>query len=368
MQVAEEERKKLMDQIRDRVVHQVNQKKAILTREKDRLDIGDTNAFLFHPNHFSLHNPASPGGTQNNRKTRHTRHRQDVDELGTLADGNKRKRKAPADADVGSPGPPGRNILADGISTWKELQAKQEAQQMTAPLMSIEELFSEKELNLNLQLASHAAIDAINYKRCKLSQESQGSGTLSNADATDVEDNAGDGTSGAFINPHNATEAENEDVFLTAPEMDRTANSSHHATRSSRTMNLSVPLTSSALPSDLAGRASAIPYIGSYSKERKKEDDYQRAPPLTEQERVADLALMAAAAREEERAPGSMNRKLINDLSPPITDYVGANAAVAAAAMLRGEDAPLSDMRTMIVARTDTFRRRGRGVEETDER
>lgn len=361
VQVAEEESKKLLEQVRDRVIHQVNNKKTILLKEKHLLDIGDTNALLLHPNQFSLGNPASPGGPQSNRKTRHTRHRLEVDDLGTIADVNKRKRKAPADNDAGSPGPAGRPSLVDATSAWRESQAKLEANLLTAPLMSIDELFTEKELNINLQYASQSAIELLAHKRRKLSHGSQGSGTLSNADATEAEENAMDAINGtSHSNSKNVAEPENDDVFLTAPEMDRTANSSIHATRSTRVMPLSVPLSSFVLPSDLAGRASAIPLIGTYAKERKMAEEYQRAPALTDQEKDADLAMMAAATKEAERKPGSVNQNAVNqnavnqnaekDLCPSVTDYVSA------AVMVMGNEVPISNMRTVIATQASIMK------------
>lgn len=342
--VAIEECKKLMEQIRDRVIHQVNNKKTNLLKEKHLLDIGDTNALLLHPNQFSLGNPASPGGPQSNRKTRHMRHRLEVDDLVTIADGSKRKRKAPGENDAGSPGPAGRPSLVDATAAWRESQAKLDADLATAPSISIDELFTEKELNANLQYASQAAIELLASKRLKLSHGSQGSGALSNADPTEAEENAIDAGNGAsHPNPKNVAEPENDDFFLTAPEMDRTANSSFHATRSTRVIPLSTPLCSFDLPSDLAGRASAIPLIGTYAKERKMADEYQRAPPLSDQEKDADLAMMAAAARETERNPGRTNQNILKDLCPPITDYVSA------AIMERGNDIPILNIRTAIV-------------------
>lgn len=361
-QVAMEECKKLMEQIRDRVIHQVNSKKTSLLREKHLLDIGDTNALHLHPNQFSLGNPASPGGPQSNRKTRHTRHRLEVDDLGTIADGNKRKRKAPAENDAGSPGPAGRPSLVDATAAWRDSQAKLEANSMTAPLMSIDELFTEKELNANLQSASHAAIELLASKRRKLNHGSQCSGTLSNADASEAEENAVDAGNGtSHSNAKNAAEPENEDIYLIAPEMDRTANSSFHATRSTRVMPLSVPLSSSDLPSDLAGRASAIPLIGTYAKERKMAEEYQRAPPLSDQEKEADLAMMASVTREAERNPGSTNQNFLKDLCPPVMDYVSA------AFMGRCNDVEISNMRTAIATQTSTMREAGNEDEPRDD-
>lgn len=297
----------------------VTAKKTALTKEKDRLDIGDTNALLHHSGQFSLINPASPGGTLSNRKTRHTRHRLDMDDTGATGENTKRKRKAPADPENGSPGPSGRVIASDSILHSRDTQTKQELQQATASILSVEGLFSQRELDLHLQAASHAAVDMISSKRRKLSEEIRSSGAPSNANASDA-----DGDEGEVVKviPINAPDADTEDPFLGAPEMDRTANSSVHQTRSMRNIGRDISLASFDIPSDINGRLSAIGLIGTYFRERKNQDDYQRTAPLTDAEKDNDLALMAAAIREEEASPGSMNEKVKKDLLPEIIDYV----------------------------------------------
>ncbi len=270
-----------------------------------------------------------------------------MDDLGVGADGSKRKRKSAADADSGSPGASGRNTLADTSAIWKEFQAKTEPHQTSTPSMSIEQLFSEKELLINLQVASHAAIDAIARRR-KLSNGSHDSGTLSNGEVTDAEDNGAEDDTNASPTKNSAKppEADAEDSFLAAPEMDRTANSSYYATRSARVAGLNIPLADSSLPSDLAGRASVIPLLGTFGADRfKKEDEPHRTTPLTDQEKDADLAMITAALKEQERNPGSiarMNRKALKDVCPPVTDYVSA------AIVGRGEHLSVSNMRTEI--------------------
>lgn len=292
-----------------------------MTREKDRLDVGDTNALLHHSSQFSLINPASPGGTLSNRKTRHTRHRLDIDDTGAPGDNNKRKRKAPLDAESGSPGPAGRTIIPDSMLHLRDIQAKQEVQQPTAPLLSVEGLFSQRELDLHLQAASHAAVEMISSKRRKLSEEIRGSSAQSHANTSDAD---GDEADVVKNMPINAPDADTEDPFLAAPEMDRTANSSVHQTRSTRNTGRDIPLASFDVASDINGRMSAIGLIGTYFRERKNQDDYQRTAPLSELEKENDLALIAAAIREEEALPGSMNEKAKKDLLPEVVDYVSA--------------------------------------------
>ena len=203
----------------------------------------------------------------------------------------------------------------------REIQTKQDVQQTAAPLLSIEGLFSQRELDLHLQAASHSAVEIISSKRRKLHEETQGSSAQSNTNASDAD---GDETDIVKIAPSNAPDADTEDLFLAAPEMDRTANSSVHQTRSTRNAGRDIPLASFDVPSDINGRLSAIGLIGTYFRERKNQDDYQRTAPLSELEKDNDLALIAAAIREEEVSPGSMNEKAKKDLLPEVIDYVSA--------------------------------------------
>lgn len=134
----------------------VTQKKARLLRDKEQLDIADSSALLLNPNQFSLGNPASPGGPQNGRKTRHTRLRAvDGDDVGVAAqEGNKRKRKtAMEENDHESPAPLTR-LLDNRVTTpFRDNRAKVIHSQFEAPLFSVERLFTEKELALNLNKA-----------------------------------------------------------------------------------------------------------------------------------------------------------------------------------------------------------------------
>lgn len=181
-------------------------------REKEQLDIADTNALLLHPNQFSITNPASPGGIHGNRKTRHTRHRVDlVDELGNgiLADFNKRKRKAPEE-DVGSP------VREGGYTNPAERAKAQVVQQQHAPSYSIQSLFTEKELSAHANQAHVATVHFFSTSK----RADQPSGAATNGNNTDAEDASGaDGT---------------EDNGTPATDMARTASQNFHATRSTR--------------------------------------------------------------------------------------------------------------------------------------
>lgn len=344
MEVAEEERKIFREQIRERVIQQVQQRRGALLKEKNAFQ-NDTNSLHINHTGYNVGNSASPGGPQSNRKTRNTRQKLEVEELGTATESNKRKRKALAEVDNGSPGPPGRNALVDVPPTWKEL----DPHPIGTPPMSIEQLFSEKELLTHLQNASHAAIELI-AKRRKTSHGNHDSGTLSNGEASDAEDNAADASPSPTKNNVQPPEAELEDAFVAAPEMDRAANSSSYATRSTRIVGLSIPLADFSLPSDLAGRAAVIPLLPQFAGDRfRKEEEPHRTTSLNDQEKDADLAMMRAAIKERDKNPtgaSQMNRKVLDELCPPTIDYI--SAAVSG----KGEDDFVySSLRTEVVSR-----------------
>ncbi|KAL8848388.1 MAG: hypothetical protein Q9221_006587 [Calogaya cf. arnoldii] len=347
--VADKEHTYLLNILRTRLIQTIEQKRAALLKERDKFELSDNSSSLLNPTHLLFPNPASPGGPLSNRKTRHGRHRYDAEEVGE----NKRKRKLPTDPDEGSPAPTSRNPDAETPAVGKESLTKVESQQSFATPPSMGLLFSDKELVITNQEASYAALQEILAKRKKSTRlqtfdkdsvpkieaittrmdRSQKSSKISNrmprtngstnpttANVSDDEDHPD--TIPSQID--GADEALSDDIFLTAPAMDRTANSSIHATRSTRTVNPLFPNSNSPLQSlgGLAGRASAIKYMGTYNKERKLgPDEYNRAPALTDQEVEDDLALMAAAAKESEASPGKMNLKFVEDLGTEVVDY-----------------------------------------------
>ena len=152
MHLAADEHRALASTLRDRLINSVSSKKSRLSRDKETVEISDSNAMLLHPSQYGVGNPASPGGLHGKRTTRH---RRDADEL-TLTEGTKRKRKA-ADSDE-SPAPT-RQRLDNGNSTplWNTERREMTAQQVDSPLYSIDKLFTEKELSLNYNTAALAA-------------------------------------------------------------------------------------------------------------------------------------------------------------------------------------------------------------------
>ena len=325
IKVAKEEHDKLMDTVRHRLINSVNANRNTLNKEKDKFDITDTSALRFYPNHFSITNPASPGGPQNNRKTRHTRHRVDIDDLSAVGESNKRKRKAPADADNDSPGPNGRVGEGEVPQAWKESEGAREAHH-NAPLYTIDRLFTEKELDMNLQDATLASVDHFSNKTNKTNGDTlDGNSTEGhmNGNASDEEEDDDDDEDIvddiAMIDKGNT---DNEDIFLTAPGMDRTANNSVHVTRSTRTFTLN-PNAPSAL-GGMAGRKSAIRFMGTQKKTKSGDDITKGGSPLNDQEINDDFAMIAAAIKDEEEHRGRTNKQMLQDLVPERQDYVSA--------------------------------------------
>ncbi len=319
----------------------MSDKRAALLKERDKPETADAASLLVNQSQFSFANPASPGGPLSNRKTRHTRHRLDVEDGGPAGE-NKRKRKLGADADEGSPGPANRTADVEAPTVTKDFRTKAEAYLPIASAYSMDALFNDKELVMTTQEASYATVqemlsqrkrnktfdkDALRKMEASAQKGSRRTNKLINgstdpttANVTDSEDNA-DASPGQI---DGADEDSSEDIFLTAPPMDRTANSSFHATRSTRNNPLSFMNNGSPLNTlgGLAGRASAVKYLGTYTKDRKYgSDEYNRAPPLTEQEVDDDLALIASAMRENEATPGKMNLKLVEDLCLEQVDH-----------------------------------------------
>lgn len=284
-------------------------KRAALHRDKEKLDIADTNALLLHPTQLSINNAASPGGPQSNRKTRHTRHRLEVEDLEANSNINnsRRKRKAAADPENGSP-----SRDPEPMNGFKATETRTEYHQVTPPLYTIDRLFSERELNNQLQQASYDVLHSFSTKQRKIDPTS----ALLTAEPTDLEDNTTNADLALGI------DGGNDDVFLAAPEMERsTTNQSYHATRSTRNLNVAIGASRENL-GELAGRQTAAELIGSFQREKKTaNDDYNRAPPVSEQEGAEDLALMAKAMKEEEEKKA--DEGLLDEVAGEKKNWVG---------------------------------------------
>ena len=150
--------------MRDRIIQSAVSQRTRLLKEKEQLDIADSNALLLNPSQFSLGNPSSPGGALNPRKTRNTRYRTgEGDEPASLtarSEENKRKRKAALENETenGSPGPVNRNGSNDATNAptsapYKDAKQKSAHAQFEAPMYSVERLFTEKDLLMNMNRA-----------------------------------------------------------------------------------------------------------------------------------------------------------------------------------------------------------------------
>ena len=318
VEVALKEHRLLTENLRQRLIHSVNQKKSALLKEKEKLDIADTNALLFHPNQFSINNSASPGGAQSNRKTRHARHRLEAEELEPVGGvNNKRKRKVPTDVENGSPGPAGRDT--EPINPLKEANGGLEAHQISAPLYSIDRLFSTRELDLNVQQAFYDVIAERSAKRRRLNADSQTNGA-----SMDPFSHAMSDSDDGFPQPEYGADGEAEDILATAAMMERTNTQmsiQYHTTRSTRKTNLSNSQFAREQLGELAGREAAVAVIGTYHKEKKREDEYSRAPPLSEIDAESDMALYEAAMKDDDAAR-AMNEKLLDEVVEELEDHI----------------------------------------------
>ena len=351
--VACREHEQLVSLVRDRIYHAVQKKKLKLTAERETFDIADTTSTLFHPNQFSIAHPTSPGAPQSNRKTRNTRHnRLEADQAVPVGETNNRKRKA-ADTENGSPS---RAVDSDMAFPWKEANAKLELENMP-PTLSLDQLFTEKELLSNLQRASRFAVHDMSAryrnsssqtsKDIKPSKGKKRAYTNGNASSLPQSSSSSDTEDPSPPHPNIllpidlAPSTEEALLLLEAPLMDRTANSSYHATRSTAI----VPATSSydadiLEPGEVIGRRAAISLLGSEKAARRREDEYQRAPPLGEVERDNDRAAMMLAMEQMKNGGGDKAAKktrdaLLKHATRAKTDHIAMAEALTQESSLR---------------------------------
>jgi hypothetical protein len=280
-------------------VQSLSHKKQRLVKEKEHLDIADTNTLLLHPSQFSITNPSSPGGPQNGgRKTRYTRHRVDPEELGSglAAEGaNKRKRKVVDD----EPGSPSR----DGISTPAERAKAKIAAHQTAPLYSINSLFTDKELTFQTHQAHIATRHFFSISR----REGNANGSRKRSRDSDGENSADSGDESG----------QEEDGALEAPEMDRTASQTFHVTRSTRNTGAMAGLN---ILSDLAEKAvtrPVLPYATLYSHQPKTGTFLPSPSRLMPEEMDDDFVRVNEAMSQP---PGYVDRKAMEEARKPVSE------------------------------------------------
>ncbi len=154
--MAEKEHAALSSTVKDRLINAINERKRKLTREMTSNEgIDNSNAHSYNPAQYSVLNPASPGGILGKRSTRH---RRDLDDLSSLLDPTKRKRRNMDDS-RGSPAPSRREHADVGqIGAGIPLaRFTDKAQDPATPLYSVDKLFTEKELSLLERQASEAS-------------------------------------------------------------------------------------------------------------------------------------------------------------------------------------------------------------------
>lgn len=293
IQLAKEEHQLLSKTLRERLVQTVTQKRARLLRDKEQLDIADSNALLLHPSQFSIGNPASPGGPTSNRKTRYSRLRpgENTEDVASAAVENKRKRKAQADeVDHSSPAPFGRIPDAGTAPPYRDGRNKLIQSQFEASVYSIDRLFTEKELALNVNRAHVAATDFFGRLRMQGAEVRNAASSINETTRNGV-DYGVDGKSAMHIGALATTD--NAEHDLDAPGAHASPSLGHllpvaptyHATRSAQRAN---PLT------DLAfGTPAVPPYVFSINTTTGKANTAAPTPPgLSEAEAQNDLLLM----------------------------------------------------------------------------
>ena len=324
LHLAAQEYKQMTGTLRERLVQHLTTKRQRLLKDKEQLDIADTNALLLHPSQFSITNPSSPGGPTS-RKTRNIKHRGDVDDGGNnlaAEPGHKRKRRALED-DFGSPS---RN----GYSTPAERAKVLNHAQQTGPAYTIDQLFTEKEMNLQ----SHQAQIAAHHFFSTSHKDGEANGAHGGASKRGARDNnvdtnhTGIGTShNPSINPSSESEDQETDheATLTAPDMDRTASQQQqflqntHITRSTRaTAGGNSALAALNLLSDLAEKVSSrpsLPYATVHSSQTRQGTWLPNPSQLMNEEIQEDLFDLE---RIEQQPREYVDKKVIEDALRPL--------------------------------------------------
>ncbi|KAF2642865.1 hypothetical protein P280DRAFT_497581 [Massarina eburnea CBS 473.64] len=287
VQIAEEEHKLLAATVRERLITSIQTRTAKLKREKEQLDLSDSNAMLLHPNQFSIGHPASPGGPQQPRKTRRTGHKFG-DTEDTAAD-NKRKRKLFEDDD--SPGPSGRNADLGIGSPFREAKARTVNAQFEASAYSLERLFTEKELNMAMNQATTAASHFFaKIRNADINGEPATNGTNgTNGDHASENGDAGD------------ADQDSDDV-PGAVEMTRQVSSNPHATRGATRSALNLNIASGQIPFIYNP-----PFVLDAKIFQKSNAAAPSPPALAPQDVDQDLKLMLRDARPDDE----LNEKLL---------------------------------------------------------
>ena len=208
--LAEKEHAALATTVRDRLINSITERKRKLNRDMiSNEGIDNSNAHHYHPAQYSSLNPSSPGGVLGKRSSRH---RRDLDDLPSMLDPTKRRRRA-VDDSRGSPLPNRRapfdlHQIGSGTPLNKFTE---KAQDPETPLYSVDKLFTEKELSLLERQAAEAAHKyMVRHKFHDAIARSQTDGSNDSRNGDDEKGNSNDST---------------PDSPLIAPAMDRTTRS-----------------------------------------------------------------------------------------------------------------------------------------------
>jgi hypothetical protein len=304
VQIAEEEHKLLAATIRERLTASIQQRTNRLRREKEQLDLSDSNAQLLHPNQFSINNPASPGGPQQPRKTRRTGHKfgADPEDLAAATE-NKRKRKLFEEADE-SPAPAGRTAELGIGSPYREAKSRTMHMQFEAGAYSLDRLFTEKELNMAMNQATTAASHFFAKMKNAEPQEPT-NGTANGTNGTNHNDNGSENGDGAD------NHVDDSDSPGGAPEMTRQVSSNPHATRGATraTFNPAMIAANGRLPFTYNP-----PFVLDAKIFQKPNAQAPTPPPLTQSDVDQDLMLMMRDAPPDDQ----LNEKLLQAACQPI--------------------------------------------------
>ncbi|KAF1977560.1 hypothetical protein BU23DRAFT_527063 [Bimuria novae-zelandiae CBS 107.79] len=295
VQIAEEEHKLLAGTIRERLMAAIQTRTMRLKREKEQLDLSDSNAMLLHPNQFSIGHPQSPGGPQAPRKTRRTGHKFGDQE--DMAQENKRKRKLFETDDNDSPG------MELGVgSPFREAKARTMHTQFEASAYSLERLFTEKELNMAMNRATTAASNFFaKLKTSDTSQEPATNGTNGTTTNGDRAFDAGDGPE---------DQDQDSDDIPGAVDMGRQVSSNPHATRgATRSTHPQLNLASGHIPT-----LYNPPFILDAKIFQKPNASAPAPPALAAADVEQDLKLMLRDARPDDE----LNEKLLEAAVKPV--------------------------------------------------
>ncbi|PHH88358.1 hypothetical protein CDD83_7630 [Cordyceps sp. RAO-2017] len=281
IETAKREHEALNSTVRDRLINQLNTKKARLNKEKEAFEMSDTNALLLNPAQFSLTNPGSPGAHPGKRSTRN---RKEADSHDTYGENKKRKRNA--GDDDGSPAPTRRALDANATTPyWQSEKARNEARKLGA-VHTVASLFTEKELSMHYNTAALAAHNFILRHRA--------SGSASSAEGSDSGNGDNDAAADAEAPP-------------SAPVMERQVSHATRSTRGAANHNFLEDrivgveaISSFELPSSLdllhgadynPKMPSSLPY--QYIKNPVKSVEPSTPGPLSDKEISGDLQVMA---------------------------------------------------------------------------